>query len=125
MNHSSSQKENSASGGMDALTDVLAHIRSSGALLGQTLANPPWSAAFEEQASLSLVTMLRGDASRAELSWLVSRNVSPVVRPALAAIYENTEHPGPLNSWPAKPMSPAQPWPGGSPTCWGSRPCHI
>ncbi|GAA4926379.1 AraC family transcriptional regulator [Nesterenkonia rhizosphaerae] len=47
---------------MDALTDVLAHIRSSGALLGQTLANPPWSAAFEEQASLSLVTMLRGDA---------------------------------------------------------------
>lgn len=47
---------------MDALTDVLNHIRSSGALLGRTLANPPWSARFAERASLSLVTMLRGQA---------------------------------------------------------------
>lgn len=47
---------------MDTLTDVLTHIRSSGALLGRTLASPPWCATFAEQASLSLVTMLRGEA---------------------------------------------------------------
>ncbi|WP_433869124.1 AraC family transcriptional regulator [Saccharopolyspora sp. CA-218241] len=47
---------------MDTLTDVLNHIRSSGALLGRTLANPPWSVTLAERASLSLVTMLRGQA---------------------------------------------------------------
>lgn len=51
---------------MDTLTDVLTHIRSSGALIGRTLANPPWAATFEEHASLSLVTMLRGSA------WLIA-----------------------------------------------------
>lgn len=47
---------------VDTLTDVLHNIRSSGALVGRTLAVPPWSARFDGGASLTLATMLRGDA---------------------------------------------------------------
>lgn len=65
---------------MDALTDVLNHIRSSGALLGRTLANPPWSATFAERASLSLVTMLRGEA------WIVAGAGSHPLKPQDIAI---------------------------------------
>lgn len=69
---------------MDTLTDVLNHIRSSGALLGRTLANPPWSARFAEGASLSLVTMLRGEAwivTGAESHRLKLQDIAIVVGP--------------------------------------------
>lgn len=69
---------------MDTLTEVLNHIRSSGALLGQTLADPPWSAVFAERASLSLVAMLCGDAWIADgedLHRLDSQDVAVVVGP--------------------------------------------
>ncbi|MEU3297845.1 AraC family transcriptional regulator [Streptomyces longwoodensis] len=57
---------------MDALTDILEHIRSAGALIGQNLMSPPWSIRFDEGASLTLVTLLRGDA------WVVSHGMQPV-----------------------------------------------
>ncbi|PZR52248.1 AraC family transcriptional regulator [Xylanimonas oleitrophica] len=79
---------------MDALTDVLNHIRSSGALLGRTLANPPWSAAFEEQASLSLVAMLRGDAwiiDDGAAHHLAPRTVAVVVGPAPFSVTSDPE----------------------------------
>lgn len=79
---------------MDTLTDVLNHIRSSGALLGRTLANPPWSARFEEQASLSLVSMLRGEAwilDGAEVHALRPRDIAVVVG---AEPFEVTSDPG-------------------------------
>jgi AraC-like DNA-binding protein len=57
---------------MDALTDVLEHIRSAGALIGQNLMSPPWSIRFDEGASMTLVTMLRGDA------WVVPYGAQPV-----------------------------------------------
>lgn len=65
---------------MDTLTDVLNHIRSSGALLGRTLANPPWSATFAERACLSLVTMLRGQA------WIVDGIRSHPLKPQDIAV---------------------------------------
>lgn len=65
---------------MDTLTDVLNHIRSSGALLSRTLADPPWSATFAERASLSLVTMLRGQA------WIVDGVESHPLKPQDTAI---------------------------------------
>lgn len=65
---------------MDTLTDVLHHVRSSGALLGRTLANPPWSATFAESASLSLVTMLRGEA------WIVAGTEPHPLKPQDIAI---------------------------------------
>ncbi|NDK32466.1 AraC family transcriptional regulator [Nesterenkonia haasae] len=65
---------------MDTLTDVLNHIRSSGALLGRTLANPPWSAIFAERASLSLVTMLRGEA------WIVAEAEPHLLKPQDIAV---------------------------------------
>ncbi|MER8073718.1 AraC family transcriptional regulator [Streptomyces sp. NPDC094034] len=57
---------------MDTLTDVLEHIRSAGALIGQNLVSPPWSIRFDEGASMTLVTMLRGDA------WVVPHEGQPV-----------------------------------------------
>lgn len=65
---------------MDTLTDVLTHIRSSGALVGRTLANPPWCTTFAEQASLSLVTMLRGEA------WIIDGDESHELFPHDIAI---------------------------------------
>ena len=65
---------------MDTLSDVLTHIRSSGALVGRTLANPPWCATFAEDASLSLITMLRGEA------WIVDGEVSHELFPRDIAI---------------------------------------
>ncbi|MGO3363084.1 MAG: AraC family transcriptional regulator [Corynebacterium sp.] len=47
---------------MDMMTEVLDGVRSAGALVGRSLLSPPWSLRFEESASLTLVTMLRGDA---------------------------------------------------------------
>ncbi|PXY25819.1 AraC family transcriptional regulator [Prauserella sp. PE36] len=57
---------------MDTLTDVLDHIRSAGALLGQNLITPPWSISFTDRASMTLVTMLRGEG------WIVPDDTSPV-----------------------------------------------
>lgn len=54
--------------GMDALTSLLDHVRSSGALLGRNILTPPWTIRFADAASLTLVTMLRGQA------WIVPHN---------------------------------------------------
>ncbi|MBE2999656.1 AraC family transcriptional regulator [Nocardiopsis sp. HNM0947] len=70
---------------MDTLTDVLNHIRSCGALLGRTLATPPWSATFAERASLSLVTMLRGEA------WIVDGGASHRLGPRDIAVVVGPE----------------------------------
>lgn len=51
---------------MDALTAMLDHLRASGSLVGQNILTPPWAIRFEDTASLSIVTMLRGDA------WLIA-----------------------------------------------------
>lgn len=58
---------------MDTLTAVLDHIRSAGALLGQNLMSPPWSIRADECASMTLVTMLRGEG------WIVADG-APKVR---------------------------------------------
>lgn len=57
---------------MDTLTDILEHIRSAGALIGQNLVSPPWSIRFDEGASMTLVTMLRGHA------WVAPCGAQPV-----------------------------------------------
>ena len=45
---------------------MLDHLRASGALVGQSILTPPWALRFEDTASLTIVTMLRGDA------WLIT-----------------------------------------------------
>lgn len=57
---------------MDTLSDVLEHIRSAGALIGQNLMSPPWAIRFDEGVSMTLVTMLCGDA------WVVPHGAQPV-----------------------------------------------
>ncbi|NUL44583.1 AraC family transcriptional regulator [Cellulosimicrobium funkei] len=47
---------------MDTLTEVLDNIRSSGALIGQNLLSPPWAIRREGGASITVVSMLRGEA---------------------------------------------------------------
>lgn len=79
---------------MDTLTDVLNHIRSSGALLGRTLATPPWTVTFAEQGSLSLVTMLRGEAwivTSAESRLLKPRDIAIVAGPATFEVTSDPE----------------------------------
>ncbi|MEU6645894.1 AraC family transcriptional regulator [Saccharomonospora sp. NPDC046836] len=50
---------------MDALTSMLDHLRSSGALVGTNILTPPWAIRFEDTVPLTIVTMLRGEA------WLI------------------------------------------------------
>ncbi|WP_293699079.1 AraC family transcriptional regulator [uncultured Agrococcus sp.] len=57
---------------MDALTNMLSHIRSAGALLGKSLMSPPWSVRFTDGASMTLVTMLRGEG------WVLPDGAPPV-----------------------------------------------
>ncbi|WP_120003392.1 AraC family transcriptional regulator [Nesterenkonia muleiensis] len=57
---------------MDALTNILSHIRSAGALLGKNLMTPPWSIRFTDGASITLLTMLRGEA------WVIPDDDAPV-----------------------------------------------
>lgn len=57
---------------MDALTNMLNEFRSAGALLGKSLMTPPWSVRFTEGASMTLVTMLRGEG------WVVPDGAPPV-----------------------------------------------
>lgn len=45
---------------------MLDHLRVSGSLVGQNILTPPWAIRFEDTASLTIVTMLRGDA------WLIT-----------------------------------------------------
>lgn len=56
---------------MDVLSEVLANIRSSGALIGQSLLMPPWSIRVETGSSITLVTMLQGEG------WLRREGVDP------------------------------------------------
>ena len=46
---------------MDPLTSLLDDLRSSGSLVGRNLLAAPWAIRCEENASLTLVSMLRGD----------------------------------------------------------------
>lgn len=69
---------------MDTLSDVFTHLRSSGALVGRTLVDPPWSARFSEHASLTLVSMLRGHAWIRDGSTahpLATRDIAVIVGP--------------------------------------------
>lgn len=57
---------------MDVLSEVLANIRSSGALIGRSLLTPPWSIRVETGSSITLVTMLQGEG------WLRREGSDPV-----------------------------------------------
>lgn len=57
---------------MDTLSEVLANIRSSGTLIGQSLLTPPWTVGLETGSSITLITMLRGEA------WLHPGGADPV-----------------------------------------------
>lgn len=57
---------------MDTLSEVLDDIRSAGALLGKNVMSPPWSIRFAEEASMTLVSMLRGE------SWILTGDAEPV-----------------------------------------------
>lgn len=56
---------------MDMITEVLDGVRSAGALVGRSLLSPPWSLRFDESASMTLVTVVRGHA------WVVSGGGPP------------------------------------------------
>lgn len=57
---------------MDTLSDVLANIRSSGALIGQSLITPPWRIRVETGSSITVATMLRGQG------WLRREGADPI-----------------------------------------------
>lgn len=57
---------------MDTLAEVLDNIRSSGALIGQSLIEPPWAIRVETGSSITLATMLRGDG------WIRQEGCGPV-----------------------------------------------
>jgi AraC-like DNA-binding protein len=57
---------------MDALARLLHDVRSSGALFGRTILDPPWAVRFADGAPLTLVTMVRGEG------WVVPDGVRPV-----------------------------------------------
>jgi len=47
---------------VDALTSLLDGPRARGAFLLRSILNPPWSLRIQDQAPLTLVAMVRGDA---------------------------------------------------------------
>lgn len=57
---------------MDTLSEVLDNIRSSGALIGQSLIEPPWALRVETGSSITLATMLRGEG------WIRQEGCGPV-----------------------------------------------
>lgn len=57
---------------MDALTTMLDEVRSAGALFGRNIMDRHWAIRFEDGASLTLVTMLRGSG------WIVPDDGDPV-----------------------------------------------
>ncbi len=59
-------------GAVDALSGLLAEVRSSGALFGRSIMTPPWSVRFADRMPLTLVTMLRGTG------WIVPDGAGPV-----------------------------------------------
>lgn len=85
---------------MDALTDVLDHIRSAGALPGKNLMTPPWSIRFADDASMTLVTMLRGDG------WIVPDDAEPVLLQNRDVAIVTGPGPFTLSSDPAAQPSP-------------------
>lgn len=58
---------------MDALTQLAHRIRASGALIGTSLLDPPWSLQLDERPSLTVVAPLRGRA------WLHTQDGPPVL----------------------------------------------
>ncbi|NYI71011.1 AraC-like DNA-binding protein [Naumannella cuiyingiana] len=56
---------------VDALTSMLDHLRSSGALVGTNILTPPWAIRFEDTAPLTIISMIRGE------SWLIPATVGP------------------------------------------------
>jgi len=59
-------------GEVDVFADLLTEVRANGALFCRSIMTPPWAVRFENSASLSLYTMLRGD------SWLIPGGGDPV-----------------------------------------------
>lgn len=57
---------------VDVLTDLLAEVRSSGALFGRSIVTAPWSIRFADGVPLTLVSMLRGRG------WVVPDGADPV-----------------------------------------------
>jgi AraC-like DNA-binding protein len=57
---------------VDVLTDLLAEVRSSGALFGRSIVAAPWSVRFADGVPLTLVSMLRGKG------WIVPDGADPV-----------------------------------------------
>ncbi|MDN5757885.1 MAG: AraC family transcriptional regulator [Tomitella sp.] len=57
---------------MDTLSEVLHNLRSSGALIGQSLITPPWVVRVETGSSITVVTMLCGDG------WIHQAGCDPV-----------------------------------------------
>ncbi|ATG55935.1 AraC family transcriptional regulator [Brachybacterium ginsengisoli] len=57
---------------MDVLSEVLANLRSSGALVGKDLLRAPWSIEHRAPAALTLVSLLRGTG------WILPEGGSPI-----------------------------------------------
>jgi AraC-like DNA-binding protein len=57
---------------VDVLASLMNEVRSSGALFGRTLMEPPWAVRFADGAPLTLVAMVRGNG------WLVPDDGDPV-----------------------------------------------
>ncbi|MFL1428118.1 MULTISPECIES: AraC family transcriptional regulator [unclassified Nocardiopsis] len=85
---------------MDTLSEVLDHIRSSGALVGRNLMSPPWSIRFDESASMTLVAMLRGDG------WIVQEGAEPVRLPHRDLAVVTGPAPFAVTSDPDAPIAP-------------------
>lgn len=82
------------------MSEALGHLRSSGALLGKTLADRPWSIEFAESASLTTIAVLRGTAwvvMSGEQQFLEEGDVAVVVGANLFAVTSDPQqNPDPL-----------------------------
>jgi AraC-like DNA-binding protein len=72
---------------MDALTGLLSGPRAQNAFLLRSVLDPPWSLRIRDEAPLTLVAVIRGEA------WLVPDDAQPtVLRPGSVAIIRGPDH---------------------------------
>jgi AraC-like DNA-binding protein len=72
---------------MDTLSGLLTGPHARGAFLVRSVLNPPWSIRIQDEAPLTLIAVLRGEA------WLMSRQEHPVaLRPGSVAIVRGPDH---------------------------------
>jgi AraC-like DNA-binding protein len=72
---------------MDALTGLLDGPRAQGAFLLRSVLDSPWSIRIEDEAPLTVVTIVRGTA------WLIPSDGEPrVLRPGAVAVLRGPEH---------------------------------